>query len=262
MSPISHSLRPVRVAAIALVVGFVSLVSLTADDAPAPKSSPTLPHVVVPKLEAVIQVDGRLHEAVWKKAAVLTPLYRNDDSGRERERTQIRLWYDDQALYIGWTCRDSDIHGTFTQRDSKLWEEGEVVEFFVGPQSLNRYFELQWNPVGGIFDAIIENELDEHGMSKAFHGEWSYTAREMKSAVKVKGTVENSSDRDKSWRVEIRLPFADLNQPIPKAGEVWRANFHRYNRGKGHPTELLSWSPTLNPSFHQPSRFGYLEFGK
>jgi hypothetical protein len=25
---------------------------------------------------------------------------------------------------------------------------------------------------------------------------------------------------------------------------------------------LLSWSPTLLPSFHQPTRFGYLEFGE
>ena len=24
----------------------------------------------------------------------------------------------------------------------------------------------------------------------------------------------------------------------------------------------LSWSPTRLPSFHQPNRFGYLEFGK
>jgi hypothetical protein len=263
MIPISHFLRPVRLAAIALVLGFAPLVTLPAADVPpAPKSSPALPRIVVPKLEAGIQVDGNLREAAWTKAAVIQPLYRNDGSGREREHTEVRVWYDDEAIYLGWTCQDSDIHGTLTQRDSKLWEEEEVVEFFVAPKTLTHYFELQWNPVGGIFDAIIENDLDERGMSKAFKGDWTFTAKGMKSAVKVKGTVGKSDDHDKYWKVEIRLPFSDLNQPTPKAGEVWRANFHRYNRSECLPTELLSWSPTLNPSFHQPSRFGTLEFGK
>ena len=73
--------------------------------------------------------------------------------------TEVRLWYDQAALYLGWTCEDYDIQATFTQRDSRFWEE-EVVEFFVTPAALDRYFELQWNPLGGTFDAIISNELE------------------------------------------------------------------------------------------------------
>lgn len=257
--------RYFRVAAIAIVLalGLTHQIPVSAADAPAdPKSPPALPRVVIPKLHGTIKVDGDLREAVWCKAAVIEPLYRNDGSGREREHTRVRLWYDDEALYLGWTCQDSDIQGTFTRRDSKLWEEEEVVEFFVAPENLSRYFELQWNPLGGIFDATIENDLDERGLSKAFRGDPGFTAKGMKSAVKVKGTVGKSSARDEFWQVEIRLPFADLGQPTPKPKAVWRANFHRYNRGEGHPTELLSWSPTLNASFHQPSRFGTLEFAK
>ncbi|HKS38635.1 MAG TPA: hypothetical protein VJW76_15690, partial [Verrucomicrobiae bacterium] len=58
------------------------------------------------------------------------------------------------------------------------------------------------------------------------------------------------------------VPFADLGEPPPKPKAVWRANLYRFNRAKGQPAELLSWSPTRLPSFHQPARFGYLEFGK
>ena len=61
----------------------------------------------------------------------------------------MRVWYDDKALYLGWTCIDSDIQATFTKRDSKFWEE-EVAEFFVTAKELKRYFELQWNPLGGV----------------------------------------------------------------------------------------------------------------
>jgi hypothetical protein len=217
--------------------------------------------VVVPKLNGILNVDGELNEAVWKEAAVLTPFFQNDGSGRERESTEVRLWYDHQALYLAWTCRDADIQATFTARDSKFWEE-EVAEFFVTAKDLTRYFELQWNPLGGVFDAIINNSLDERGRSKKFDGDWSFTATGMVSAVKVQGTVGKSDDKDTLWQVEVIVPFADLKEATPKPGDVWRANFYRFNREQGKKAELLSWSPTLLPGFHEPSRFGYLEFGR
>ncbi|PYI85457.1 MAG: hypothetical protein DME26_11030 [Verrucomicrobia bacterium] len=238
-----------------------SLPVSTAENSSDPKMFPAPKRVVVPKLQGKVKIDGDLRELVWKKAAVLTPFYKNDGSGRERERTEVRLWYDDTALYLAWLCKDSDIQATSTARDSKFWEE-EVVEFFVTPKELTRYFELQWNPLGGVFDAIIENDLDPRGVMRNFKGDWSFTAKGMKSAVKLKGTVGKSDDKDEFWQVEVVLPFSDLGQSTPKSGDVWRANFYRFNRTKRQPVEQLSWSPTLYPSFHQPSRFGYLEFGK
>lgn len=237
--------------------GLVSAAAATPDSTilPAPK------RVVVPRAASVIRIDGTLDEKAWKRAAVLTPFWQNDGSGRNRERTEVRLCYDDTALYLAWICHDADIQATFTARDSRFWEE-EVAEFFVTPGELGRYFELQWNPLGGVFDAIILNELDGQGFSKKFDGNWDYTATGMKSAVQLKGTPMNSSDRDQFWQVEVMIPFADLDQAAPKVKDVWRANFYRFNRGKGQPVEMLSWSPTRRPGFHEPSRFGYLEFGK
>ena len=225
-----------------------------------PKSLPAPHRIVIPKLQESITVDGDLSEAAWAKAAVLSPFFQNDGSRREREKTVVRLWYDNAALYIGWTCMDSDIQATFTARDSKFWEE-EVVEFFVTSATLSRYFELQWNPLGGVFDAIIDNKMDQRGVSTNFTGDWSFTAKAMKSAVKLKGTVGNSNDKDELWQVEVVLPFADLGEGTPKSKTIWRANFYRFNRAKDQSPELLSWSPTLWPGFHQPARFGYLEFG-
>ena len=82
----------------------------------------------------------------------------------------------------------------------------------------------------------------------------------MTHAVRVDGTVQNSSDRDERWMVEVRIPFVDLNAGTPKSGDVWRGNFYRYNRDQNREPELLSWSPTIWPGFHQPTRFGYLRF--
>jgi hypothetical protein len=228
---------------------------------PDPKSLPAPKTVTVPRIKAAVIVDGNLDEPAWTQVARLGPFAKNDGSGPEREATQLRIAYDDTALYLGWTCTDSDIQATFTNRDSMFWEE-EVVECFITPGPLDHYFELQWNPLGGVFDAIITNHLDERGISKSFQGDWSFTAKNMKHAVKVRGTVGNSTDKDEFWQVEVMIPFADLNLPAPKPGDTWRANFYRFNRTKGLPVEELSWSPTRLPGFHQPSRFGFLKFGK
>lgn len=217
--------------------------------------------IIVPKLSGEIQVDGKLNESVWERAAVLAPFYTNDAKGPGAESTSVRLWYDGEALYMSWVCVDSDIQATFTERDSKFWEE-EVAEFFITSGNLERYFELQWNPLGGVFDAIIMNSLDEAGLSRRYEGDWSFTAEKMRSAVSVNGTVQKSGDKDENWQVEVIVPFADLNEPTPKKGDIWRGNFYRFNRTTGKSTELLSWSPTRLPSFHQPSRFGFIQFGE
>jgi hypothetical protein len=228
--------------------------------APASPSLPEPKSAVVPKLEARVTIDGVLDEAAWQKAARLAPFVRHDTMAASRVTTEVRVWYDADALYLGWTCQDGDIQATFTQHDSRFWEE-EVVEFFVTPAGLNRYFELQWNPLGGTFDAIISNELAADGQSQKRDGDWSYTAKTMTSAVKVDGSVQNSDDRDERWTVEARVPFSDLNARTPTPGSVWRANFYRFNRDRGAEPEQLSWSPTVWPGFHQPARFGYLRFG-
>lgn len=240
--------------------GIASPAFLAGAEAAKSEAMPAPQRVTVPKLHGEITVDGELVEPMWQQAAVLTPFLKNDGSGREREPTTVRVWYDNDALYLGWTCKDTDIQATFTARDSRFWEE-EVAEFFVTAKDLTRYFELQWNPLGGVFDAIITNELDARGVSKKFTGDWNFTAKGMRSAVKLKGTPANASDVDDFWQVEVVIPFRDLDETTPQPGAIWRANFYRFNRGQGQPDEGVSWSPTRLPGFHQPSRFGFLEFG-
>lgn len=216
---------------------------------------------LVPKLSGKLTIDGRLNESVWRRAAVLHPFIPNRGEGADSEGTEVRIWYDSTSLHLGWICTDQDIQATFKERDSKFWEE-EVAEFFITPDKLEKYFELQWNPLGGTFDAIILNELAPDGKSRKFTGDWAYTANGMQSAVRVEGTVANKADRDKSWTVEVTVPFADLGVTTPKPGAVWRGNFYRFSRGSNNPEMQLTWSPTRSKSFHEPSKFGYLEFGR
>ncbi|MBL9212356.1 MAG: carbohydrate-binding family 9-like protein [Opitutaceae bacterium] len=228
--------------------------------APDPATLPAPGRVVVPRRAGPVTIDGELNEAVWAGAARLTPFHRNDGAGPEREPTVLRIWYDDTALYLAWTCTDADVQATLTARDANLWDE-EVVEFFVAPRELRRYYELQWNPVGGIFDAIVSNDLDARGLSRQISVDRTFTAAGMRSALRPARGAGAPDAADRTWQVEIRIPFSDLGESAPRPGDVWRGNFYRYNRTRGQKEELVSWSPTRLRSFHQPSRFGFLEFG-
>jgi hypothetical protein len=213
----------------------------------------------VPRMTSPVTIDGVLDEPVWLKAIRLTPFVQHDTMAPARVTTEVRVWYDDAALYLGWICDDADIQATLTGRDRRFWDE-EVVEFFVTPGPLDRYFELQWNPLGGTFDAIIANQIAGDGPSQGMKGDWSFTASHMTFAARVDGSVQKSDDRDSRWTVEARIPFADLDVRTPARGDVWRGNFYRFNRDSGAEPEQLSWSPTVWPGFHQPNRFGYLRF--
>src|SRR5687768_7221884 len=196
-----------------LTVALTLFGGVTVDAADRSDTNPPLPRLVIPRLTATTKIDGKLDEPVWKRAQRLT-LSRNDRQPGG-EATELFLWYDAQGLHLGWKCSDSDIQATFTKRDSRFWEE-EVAEFFVTPARLDRYFELQWNPLGGVFDAVITNQLDAKGISQKFDGNWDYTAPGMQSAVVVAGTVADAKDTDQSWVVEVFVPFADLGS-VPKA---------------------------------------------
>jgi len=246
-----------------LLVGALALspVLRAADVKPTSEQPLPLPKpVVIPKFNSTVKIDGNFHESVWTKAAVIHSLLRNDGSPLSDEQTEVRLWYNDHALFLGWICQDTNIQATMTNRDDQLWEE-EAVEVFIAPNDLNRYFEFQWNPLGTAFDAVVTNALDSQGKSRSYNFDAAYTATNLTAAVVVKGTIGDARDRDESWQVEAMIPFTAFGPARPRPGDVWRGNFFRINRGTKPAAEFFSWSPTLTPWVHQPNRFGNLEFG-
>src|SRR5205814_1781257 len=89
--------------------------SPTPDEANAPLAPR---RAVIPRLSGELELDGKLDEAVWRRAAVLKPFFPNRGEGRDSEATEVRLWYDDTSLHLGWVCTDRDIQATLVKRDS------------------------------------------------------------------------------------------------------------------------------------------------
>ena len=81
---------------------------------------PRLPAEVAPPL-----IDGSPGDPAWDHAAVLGELRQVEPvaGGYASEQTEIRLLYDDQALYLRFLCRDSDPSGI---RDTQRLRDAEL----------------------------------------------------------------------------------------------------------------------------------------
>jgi len=161
-------------------------------------------------------------------------------------------------LHVKFGCVDRDIWGTFTKRDDPLYEE-EVVEVFLCPTGdLRHYYEFEVSPRNVIFDAkIFSPDLYRRTMQV----ETSWDCPDLQTSVTVDGTLDERTDVDRSWTVDIAIPFAAFPEVAPpQGGDVWRGNFYRIDRAD--PPEFTAWSPTEESpaNFHVPERFGYIEF--
>lgn len=207
-------------------------------------------------------VDGIVDEDVWTHAAKIDTFENNNSKVSLKEKTTVYLYYDDEALYIAFQFEDWDIQSTYTTHDDDLWDE-EVMELFIYPHAdipnPIDYFELQWNPLGTVFDGIITNKLRSNGMSRSRELDREWKAAEMRHAIHVEGTLNQSDKPDTSWSGEIKLPFLSLQQETPKPGDIWRANFYRYSRNTNEELINIAWNPTYS-TYHEPNRFGRLIF--
>jgi len=181
-----------------------------------------------------IRIDGLLDEFSWANARRVGDFERilSLHPGIEHHTEAAMLW-DDENLYIAFVCRDPEMWCTMFERDDPLASE-EVVEVFIDPDGdgLN-YAELEINPANVQWDLCIL----QRGPKWKADTEWNITG--LRSAVKAYGTVNDSTDTDIGWTVEIAMPWAGFKEiwpdraHPPTPGEFWRLNLYRIERGAG-----------------------------
>ncbi|HEC44311.1 hypothetical protein LCGC14_2932710 [marine sediment metagenome] len=205
-----------------------------------------------------IRIDGDLNETAWKSAQKL-PLSNNLDGTPVKESSYssyVMTCYDRDNLYIAFINHDHEIFSSYSKRDEFLWKE-EVVEVFIDTdKDPSTYIELEVSPKNVVFDSFITDTANiDLDVTPQFDLDgW-------RTAVFVHGTVNNNSDHDSLWTVEMAIPFTSLESDfnIEQIKEYnWRINFYRLDRDDLGPTSY-AWSPTFT-RFHTPSKFGTIIF--
>jgi hypothetical protein len=219
-----------------------------------------LPIYVCRRTPEAITTDGHLDEAVWRRLHVVGDFVMAGGSGLPQLPTEVRACWDAGNLYLAFSAIDTDIWGDMRRRDDPIYEEEVVEVFLCSGRDLTRYFEFEFSPHNVVFDAAIE--CPESGDRRFMKADPEWDCEGLKSAVHVVGTLDDHSDLDQRWTVEVALPFGQIGHTgrPPAEGEVWRANFYRIDRAE--EGEFSCWSPTLAdpPNFHVPRRFGFVEF--
>ena len=192
-------------------------------------------------LTGPLALDGDVSEGAWERSATREHLFNNVDGEKTQWPTQVRVTYDDDKLYVAFTCLDPET----PKRSAKT--KGDYVEIFLRPDRDSRqYYWIMVNIDG----AVIRDGLCTGGETQ-IDDEWESNAE---AAAKSHG------DR---WVVEIAIPIEPLGcDPADTlAGETWGANFCRTMSAPPQRKDRFSGSsPVLRGAFHRPDSFGAIMF--
>ncbi len=154
---------------------------------------------VLPKLDSELQYDGICDEPAWDNIEqlplmMLTPSYNSEPT----EKTEIRVAYDDDYLYLGAICADSHPEKMKIQLKRDDWKY-ECDWIFLILDTFNdkeNTVLFGTSPSGGRTDVAFSNDANNlsYDMNTSWNTFWD-----------VKTSVDNAG-----WQVEMRIPFSSL----------------------------------------------------
>ena len=243
-----------------------------------------------------IIVDGQLNSPSWNKVPWSEPLVDIITGKKTFLETRVKLLWDNQYLYIGFKNEEPFVRASFTENGSHLWEENDVEVFIAGD---NAYYELELNALNTIYEVLwiwddalgkAEGEFASEEWNpqvrktkKLTHfmpsihprgdrtGYFDYSLSGLKHAVYVDGELNGLKGKDKSWKVELALPWkslsvlADGRSIPPQNGDIWRIDCSRFQHfdknGKRMETEVgWTWNKHGYWYSHMPESFTRVKF--
>jgi len=218
--------------------------------------------LVARKTSVAPTIDGKLEESVWSHATVsqrFVDLISGDGSYLD---TRVRLLWDDTNLYAAYTIEEPKVRAQLTQHTDAIYTENDVELFIAGD---NSYYEFEINARNTVYEVFFiwesayqssgfatqpdfarKNLQPFNGVGYTTHprgprlGHFNWRFPGMRTAVHVNGTLNDDSDTDRGWSVEIALPWSGIRVLFPegkrtippKNGDLWAMDFSRFNTAK------------------------------
>ena len=193
---------------------------LDLDAAPRPRASAV-------RAPGPVEVDGILDDAAWGAAPVIDEFIQQRPAGGwpATERTEVRILYDDENLYIGAELHDSDPAGLIIptlQRDPNTRDGdafGLSIDTFGDGSSSFSFFI---NPGGAIRDSQTSDD------GRINNGAWD-GAYDLRTRI-----------HDGGWTLEMAIPWSTLRFEGGGGDQRWGLNLLRRIRRKN---EDATWAP-------------------
>ncbi|HEY7897498.1 MAG TPA: DUF5916 domain-containing protein [Gemmatimonadaceae bacterium] len=191
----------------------------------------------------LIHIDGVLDEADWSRAPVAADFMESYPNSKERphDGTEVRVLYDNNALYVGIRMFDSQpklIAAQLARRDA-VGIYSDWVHLMVGTYFDHRTaYRFSVNPLGVKKDVL---EFNDNNEDVNWDAVWDVATR-----------VDSLG-----WVAEYRIPFSQLrfSSSEPAGGRVWDIQIMR---DIARRNERDSWAPWTQQSPGFVSTFGQL----
>jgi uncharacterized lipoprotein YddW (UPF0748 family) len=233
-------------------------------------------HYIIPKATSPITVDGFDNDSAWSNTIYTDAFIDIEGKKDVPYQTRVKMLWDEDFLYFFAEIEEPHIWGDIKKRDAIIYYNNDF-EVFIDPSNDTRnYGEIEINALNTVWDLQLDKPYRVGGKA-----EFYWNLPELQSAVQVFGTLNNPSDIDSMWTLELAVPMNSMvelkNKPRtkPKEGEIWRINFSRvewdhdindgvYSRKKENGNYLPEynwvWSNQGVINMHEPEKWGYLQF--
>lgn len=187
-----------------------------------------LPVTRAVRIDSPINLDGKLDEASWASAPV-TPILKQIDplEGQPAsQRTEVRVLYDDEALYVGARLDDTGpITARLGRRDMRLGDSDWFGVMLDSYHDHRTAFGFDVNPAGVQRDEVKTIEDDDNS--------WDAVWR-------VATSIDSAG-----WTAEYRIPFSQLRFH-PDSALTWGVQFERII-GRNHEYSASTFIPKSAP---------------
>ncbi len=225
------------------------------------------------RADQAFPIDGRLDKAVWLRAPWTEEFV--DIEGDRRPlpplRTRAKMLWDDRYLYVGAWLEEPHVWATLTEHDAVIFHDNDF-EIFLDPDGDNHnYFEIECNAFGTEWDLRLPKPYRDGGPAL---NEWEMPGYRV--GVHVDGTINDPSDTDRGWSIEVALPWEAFAEhggaPCPpRPGDQWRVDFSRvewavtiedgrYCKVPDRREDNWVWSPQGVIDMHRPETWGVVQF--
>jgi hypothetical protein len=186
-----------------------------------------------------IKIDGQLNE--WGNGRSITI---QDKSQKSEANAVIKTLWNNENLFIAFQVQDADLKAEQTVLDHPELYLDDMVEFLIDTQN-NK--DTCWNEDDIIYHInLLGQKKDDRGTVECItNPKWNGDAE---FAIQLKGTLNNATDIDSGYMVEVRVSWKELGL-IPVPGLKIGLNFAIGDNGI-----LFDW---VNASpFRSPDAFG------
>jgi len=267
-----------------LIVTALSLFSCAIDNDSVDASSGSLspyhePNHYICYKTTDVTVDGVLEDEEWDQAQ-WTDLFKDiqgDKLPAPRYKTRAKMAWNNDYLFIAAEIEEPHVWGTITERDEVIFYDNDF-EVFIDPDGDTQYYsELEVNALETVWDLLLTMPYRDFGYVL---DAWDING--LKVGVSVQGTINDPSDIDEGWTIEIAIPFSIMEEcapfeKVPSPGDFWRINFSRVEwkteivdgeyvkkvnseTGASLPEDNWVWSPQYHINMHMPEYWGYIVF--